>query len=83
MRKNDHPPLGLITVAAMLPANWQKRLVDVNIADLAERDIQWADIAFISAYYVQKAFARQLILRCEQAGSSRICHTLDYHLFPR
>lgn len=67
-RKADSPPLGLITVAAMLPADWRKRLVDTNIADLTEEDIRWADIAFISAYHVQKDSAGRLISRCKAAG---------------
>jgi len=62
------PPLGLLTIAAMLPANWQRRLVDLNVAKLSERDLQWADLVMISAMGVQKASTHALIERCHNAG---------------
>jgi hypothetical protein len=48
-KKAGAPPLGLLTVAAMLPSEWQKRLVDLNVTDLAEEDLAWADSVFVSA----------------------------------
>jgi radical SAM superfamily enzyme YgiQ (UPF0313 family) len=48
------PPLGLITVAALLPDHWELRLVDTNVRDLTEHDWQWADIVIVSAMLVQK-----------------------------
>jgi radical SAM superfamily enzyme YgiQ (UPF0313 family) len=62
------PPLGLLTVAAMLPASWEKRLVDLNVCKLTERDLQWADMAFVSAMVVQRGAARSAIERCKAAG---------------
>ncbi|MGA2498418.1 MAG: B12-binding domain-containing radical SAM protein, partial [Tepidisphaeraceae bacterium] len=46
-RKAAQPPLGLLTVAALLPASWEKRLVDLNAARLKPADLAWADYAFI------------------------------------
>lgn len=62
------PPLGLLTVAAMLPQAWTKRLVDTNVAELTDSDLAWADIVVISAMVVQQESAQQLIARCKSAG---------------
>ena len=62
------PPLGLLTVAAMLPAEWSTRLVDTNVRALTKKDLAWADCAFISAMVVQRESARQLVARCKEAG---------------
>ena len=62
------PPLGLLTVAAMLPRQWATRLVDTNVRALTERDLAWADCAFVSAMVVQRESARRIITRCKEAG---------------
>jgi len=67
-KKASLPPLGLLTVAAMLPPEWEKQLVDVNVTKLTARDLEWADYAFISAMTVQRDSARQVISRCKEAG---------------
>ena len=67
-KKAASPPLGLLTVAAMLPPAWEKRLVDVNVTKLTDKDLAWADYALISAMVVQRTSARQLISRCKSTG---------------
>jgi radical SAM superfamily enzyme YgiQ (UPF0313 family) len=67
-RKAANPPLGLLTVAAMLPDEFQKRLVDVNVEDLKNEDLSWADMAFIGGMAVQRDSAQQIIARCKEAG---------------
>ena len=67
-KKASLPPLGLLTVAAMLPPEWEKRLVDVNVTKLTAGDLEWADYAFVSAMTVQRDSARQIISRCNEAG---------------
>jgi radical SAM superfamily enzyme YgiQ (UPF0313 family) len=62
------PPLGLLTVAAMLPPEFELRLRDLNVAPLAEEDLAWADYLFLSAMGVQFDSARQVIERCRRAG---------------
>ena len=62
------PPLGLLTVGSMLPLSWPKRLIDINVSKLSEKDLAWADNVFISAMAVQRESARQIITRCHQAG---------------
>ncbi|ADU63042.1 MAG: DUF4070 domain-containing protein [Pseudodesulfovibrio sp.] len=67
-KKAAFPPLGLLTVAAMLPAEWEKRLVDTNVAPLSEADLAWADMVMVSAMLVQAPSARQIIGRAREAG---------------
>jgi radical SAM superfamily enzyme YgiQ (UPF0313 family) len=65
-KKASFPPLGLLTVAAMLPAAWEKRLVDMNVNSLGDDDIRWADYVFISAMVVQRDSAQEVINHCRK-----------------
>jgi len=67
-KKAALPPLGLVTLGAMLPEEWSTRLVDTNVTKLTETDLAWADCVFISAMVVQRESARQIIARCKEAG---------------
>ena len=67
-RKASSPPLGLLTVAAMLPPEWPMRLVDTTVRKLTDTDLAWADCAFISGMVVQRESAYKVIARCKAAG---------------
>ncbi|NQU12290.1 DUF4070 domain-containing protein [bacterium] len=69
-KKAPLPPLGLLTVAAMLPQEWGKRLVDVNVRKLGDQDLAWADLVFVSAMIAQRDSAHELIVRCRAAGKT-------------
>jgi radical SAM superfamily enzyme YgiQ (UPF0313 family) len=62
------PPLGLITISAMLPASWEKRLVDMNVRRLTDADLDWADIVFASAMHIQKDSLEEVIRRSKARG---------------
>ena len=67
-RRAAFPPLGLLTVAALLPADWELKLVDTNIAPLTDRDIGWADWVMLSGMIVHKDSAREIARRCAALG---------------
>jgi len=67
-KKSSAPPLGLLTISSMLPNHWEQRLVDLNIRSLSNKDLDWADMVFISAMTVQRDPAKRVIGRCKKAG---------------
>jgi radical SAM superfamily enzyme YgiQ (UPF0313 family) len=85
-KKAGAPPLGLLTVAAMLPSEWEERLADLNVANLTDEDLEWADYVFVSAMVVQRESARAVIHRCKLAGVKVVAggplFTMEYEQFP-
>ncbi|MBN2348133.1 MAG: B12-binding domain-containing radical SAM protein [Bacteroidales bacterium] len=86
-KKAAVPPLGLITVSAMLPSTWQKKLVDMNISTLQTNDIEWADFVFISAMYIQKESVNKIIAACLKLGVKIVAggplFTQEYKNYPQ
>ncbi len=72
-RKVLLPPLGLITVAAILPQEWNFKLVDRNVRDITEAEWQWADMVIISAMIVQKNDLLDLIKESKRRGKKVAC----------
>jgi radical SAM superfamily enzyme YgiQ (UPF0313 family) len=67
-KRAGQPPLGLLTVASLLPADWEKKLVDINLTKLTRDDLQWADFVFLGGMSVQAESAREVIHRCHELG---------------
>jgi radical SAM superfamily enzyme YgiQ (UPF0313 family) len=67
-KKASLPPLGILTVASMLPKDWEIKVVDTNTDALDEKDLGWADYIFISAMNIQKDSTRWVIDRCKTLG---------------
>lgn len=84
-KKAGQPPLGIITVAAILPGEWDKKLVDMNVTALSDEDLEWADLVFISAMSIQKKASLELIARCKEKGVKTVAggplFTSDYEDF--
>src|SRR5512143_757785 len=80
------PPLGLLTVAAMLPADWQLKLVDLNVRRLRDSDLRWADYVMLSAMIVHRDSVRDIVARCAVAGKPVIAggplFTTGHEAFP-
>lgn len=86
-KRAAHPPLGLLTVASLLPEPWDVLLVDTNVTALSSGDLEWADMALIGCMAVQRESARELIDRCADAGVTVVAggplFTAEHDDFPR
>lgn len=85
-KKAAYPPLGLLTIASLLPEHWNKKLVDLNLKSLNDEDLAWADYVFLSAMNVQEESVREIVAHCKArgvkivAGGSLFTH--EYERFP-
>ena len=67
-KRAAQPPLGLMTVAALLPAAWNKRLIDTNVERLRDRDLAWAEVVLLSGMHIQRDSLLQIVERCRTYG---------------
>ena len=65
-KKAAFPPLGLLTVAALLPQQWNFKLVDLNVAELSDEVLHWADYVLLSGMIVHRKSAHEVAARCVQ-----------------
>ncbi len=71
-KKAAYPPLGLLTVAAMLPNHWEKKLTDMNCETLKEEHIKWADYVLISSIVGQKQSTKKVVNKVHEIGKTII-----------
>ena len=67
-KRSAFPPLGLLTVSALLPPSWERRLVDLNVQSLKQSDLEWADMVFATAMLVQKESLKEVVKRAKALG---------------
>jgi radical SAM superfamily enzyme YgiQ (UPF0313 family) len=67
-KRSAYPPLGMLTVSAMLPEKWERRLVDLNVRRLKDSDLDWADVVFFSGMMVQGPSMKEQIARAKRRG---------------
>ena len=80
--KAAFPPLGLLTIAAMFPPEYELRVADMNVAPLEDSDLEWADMVFTSTMIVQRVSLNTVIERCNRAGVPVIAggpHPTTFH----
>ncbi len=67
-KRSAFPPLALLTISAMLPREWERQLIDLEVTKLRQADIDWADMVFVSGMLVQKDSLHEVVKRCKDSG---------------
>ncbi|HMR76266.1 MAG TPA: cobalamin-dependent protein, partial [Polyangiaceae bacterium] len=62
------PPLGLLTVAALLPQDWEMKVIDENVSALTDADLDWADMVFVGSKILHRDRALSVIRRAKSRG---------------
>jgi radical SAM superfamily enzyme YgiQ (UPF0313 family) len=85
-KRSAYPPLGLLTVAAMIPEDWERKLIDLNCEKLKDEHIKWADYIFISSIIGQKESAKRIINLVKKMGKPVVAggslFTIGWEEFP-
>jgi radical SAM superfamily enzyme YgiQ (UPF0313 family) len=85
-KRATFPPLGLLTVAAMLPREWTLKLADLNVAPLEDEDLRWTDVVMISAMLVHETSVREVVAQCAALGKRVVAggplFTTGHEAFP-
>lgn len=68
-KKASDPPLAMITVAAILPSEWEKRLIDMNVTSLRTKDLEWADYVFVGGMNIQSESFKKVVAQCNEIGA--------------
>ncbi|HDS85395.1 MAG TPA: B12-binding domain-containing radical SAM protein, partial [Phycisphaerales bacterium] len=76
------PPIGLLTVAAMLPENWELKLIDMNVTGLRNKHLKWADMVFTTGMAVQKNSVDQIVKRCKDLNVTIVAGGPLFTAFP-
>jgi radical SAM superfamily enzyme YgiQ (UPF0313 family) len=86
-RRASMAPLGLLTVAGMLPPEWKLKLTDLNVERLRDEDLRWADYVLLGAMIVHKDSVREIVARCTAFGKTVIAggplFTTGHEAFPK
>jgi radical SAM superfamily enzyme YgiQ (UPF0313 family) len=84
-KKSSESPLGLLTIAAMLPQEWNKKLIDTNVTALKNEHIEWADYVFLTGMNLHISSMKKIITRCNQKNTKVVLGgplvTNDYNQF--
>jgi radical SAM superfamily enzyme YgiQ (UPF0313 family) len=81
-KRTTFPPLGLLTVASLLPHSWNKRLVDMNVQELREIELRWADLVFLGGMSIQLKSVRAVIEQCKAMGKKIVAGGPLFTSFP-
>ncbi|MBN2424061.1 MAG: DUF4070 domain-containing protein [Calditrichaceae bacterium] len=68
-KKSSEPPLGLLTIASFLPSDWNQRLIDLNVTEIKNDDILWADYVFLSGMNIHRNSFMKVVRRCNELGT--------------
>lgn len=67
-KKSAFPPLGLLTIAGMMPDSYDLRVVDMNVTPLRDEDLRWADVVITSSMIIHWKSLEGVIARCNAVG---------------
>ncbi len=72
-KKSAFPPLGLLTLAGMMPPDFDLRVVDMNVAPLTDHDLEWADVVMTSSMIIHWDSLEEVIARSNARGVPVLC----------